>query len=102
MAVELDPDRSPSQVRSHGEIGNAGNTRNGSGDVVEDSLGTGLGSTQANKHKRRKEHDGKDSPVPIRTMGGDGLIDSFSFEDGGVGFKDLVASSLESHRDGSV
>ena len=71
-ALELDSNAGPAKVRCHGEVCNGGDHGDRGGDVVEDAVLARLGGGKTDEGHGRDHHDGRDSPVPIGAMGGDG------------------------------
>ena len=70
-ALELDGNRSISQVGCHCEISNGCDESDRGSDVVEDTVATRNSEAQSYESKCRRSHDGGDSPIPIRPMGSD-------------------------------
>jgi hypothetical protein len=73
-SLELNIDGGPAEVGSHGEVGDSSDHGNGSSNVVEDAVLTGLGHTETQEDEGRSSHDGADSPVPVGTANGDGNV----------------------------
>jgi hypothetical protein len=73
-SAELNIDGGPAEVGSHREVGNSGDHGDGSGDVVEDTVLTRLGHTQAQEDEGGSSHGSADSPVPVGTANGDGDV----------------------------
>jgi len=71
---ELDIDRGPAEVGSHGEVGNSGDHGDGSSDVVEDAVLARLGHAQAQEDKGGSSHNSAYGPVPVGAADGDGDV----------------------------
>lgn len=71
VARELDSDRSPPKVGSHGEVRNRSDHGDTSSDVVEDTVGSWLHGRQTDEGHCRDGHDGAYRPVEVTAMGGD-------------------------------
>ena len=89
-ADELGLDLRLSQVGGHGVVGNGSNQRDGSGNVVKDTMRSRLGKGQTDKGHGRHGHDGSDGPIPIGAVGSDMLEGGAS--NVGVGIQRIVAS----------
>ena len=70
--LELDVNRCPAKIGAHGEICDTSDHGDGGCDVVEDTLDTRLGCTEAEEGYRGCSHYRADRPVPIGTASGDG------------------------------
>jgi hypothetical protein len=81
VADELDGNAGPAKVGSHGEVGDGGDHGDHGGDVVEDTVLTGLGEGKTHEGNGRSDHDSGHGPVPVGTMSGDGNL-SVSIVDG--------------------
>ena len=69
---ELNIDRSPSKVGTHGEVCDRSDECDGCGDVVEDALLAGLHMCETQEDQGGKHHDCGDRPVHVGAMSGDG------------------------------
>ena len=74
-AHELNVDRGPSEVATHGEVRDRGDHSDAGGDVVEDTLRARLGESKTNECERRAYHHGRHRPIPVGPMSGNGDFD---------------------------
>lgn len=70
-ANELSLDGHLAQIRSHGPVGNAGNGRDSSSDVVEETVRLGLGHRHTHENEGGDAHHRADGKVPVRSMDSD-------------------------------
>lgn len=70
-ADEFSLDGHLAQIRSHGPISNAGNGRDSSGDVVEETVRLGLGHRHTHENEGGDAHHRADGKVPVRSMDSD-------------------------------
>lgn len=70
-ADKLSLDGHLAQIRSHGPVGNAGNSRDSSSNVVEETVRLGLGHGHAHESEGGGTHHRADGEVPVRRVDGD-------------------------------
>lgn len=68
---ELSLDGHLAQIRSHGPVGNAGNSRDSSSNVVEKTVRLGLGHGHTHESEGGGTHHRADGEVPVRRVDGD-------------------------------
>jgi len=90
-SAELNIDRGPAEVGSHREVGDSSDHSDGSSDVVEDTVLTGLSHAETQEDKGRGSHDSADSPVPVGTANGDGDVSRLVIDHVGVDVKSVIS-----------
>lgn len=83
-------DRGGTEVRSHGEVGNGGGSKNGGREVVEGTFTPRDLERPDHGTKTTGGHHGEDSPKPVGTSGGD-----VDVGDRGVDAEGLIARTLD-------
>lgn len=94
---ELDLDGSETQVGTHGEVGDSGDKGDTGGDVMEDTVSSGLPEGQTGEDERCYSHDSADSEVPIGTANGNGNLSGSTVNGVAVDVKRIVALLEERH-----
>lgn len=91
-AAELNVDRGPAKVGSHGEVGNGGGHGNSGSDVMENTMLTRLGNSKTGEDEGRQGHDSSHCPVPVGAADGDGDVSALAVDSVAIDAQGVVST----------